>query len=335
MTDFKVMTWNVENFFRPNPADAPAMVTYQDKLTLLAQTIGAQAPDVVALQEVGGAEPLLDLQQALQANATAYDHSAISNAPDKRGIRVAFLSKLTIEEPTDIIDFPPGPALDVHGLNGHGQSVPLTRMGRGALRILVRKDNLAINVLTAHVKSKLLSYPRPNGTSFTPKDEGERAQVAGIALMQRTAEVVTLRIKANDLLVGNTETNLIVLGDFNDVPDAQTSLILAGPDGSEIGTQGFNTPDLGDDARLFNLAPLLPPGRDFSRKHRGRGELLDQVFVSVGLVPIQTNGQRRTPIVDSLVDFAGVALPSITENPGARIAQAAPDHAPVVATFQL
>jgi len=84
--------------------------------------------------------------------------------------------------------------------------------------------------------------------------------------MRRSAESVTLRIRANSLLVETSDRPLIVLGDFNDMPDAQTSL-LHGPAGSELGTAGFDRPDKGDDARLFNLAPLIPEERRFSRIH--------------------------------------------------------------------
>ena len=78
-----------------------------------------------------------------------------------------------------------------------------------------------------------------------PRDEGKRAQVAGIALMRRMAEAVTLRVRANGLLEGGVGVPLLVLGDLNDVPEAQTSLILNGPPGSEIGTPDFGHPDRG------------------------------------------------------------------------------------------
>ena len=110
----------------------------------------------------------------------------ISAFPDRRGIRVTFLSKHAVGEQEDIVDFPPRPALDIHGLSETGGSTPITRMGRGGLRIRVTKDGLTVDLLTAHLKSKLLSFPRPGGTtSFTPRNEEERAQAAGIALMQR------------------------------------------------------------------------------------------------------------------------------------------------------
>jgi predicted extracellular nuclease len=205
-------------------------------------------------------------------------------------------------------------------------------MGRGALRIRVRKDSRAVDVVTAHLKSKLLTFPRPGGSSFTPRDENERAQAAGIALMRRSAEAVTLRVWANSMLEGNPNSPLVLLGDFNDVPEAQTSLLLHGPEGSEIGTAGFDRRDNGDDARLFNVANAIPEARRYSRKHRGRPELLDQIFASEELIPVGANGRRSLPSADSLVDFAGT-LPSVTENPGDRAKETAPDHAPVTATF--
>jgi endonuclease/exonuclease/phosphatase family metal-dependent hydrolase len=154
-------------------------------------------------------------------------------------------------------------------------------MGRGALHVRVQKDDLTVDLITAHLKSKLLSFPRPGGTSFTPRDEEERAQVAGIALMRRMAEAVTLSIRTNGLLEGSDGLPQLLLGDLNDVPEARTLLTLNGPPGSEIGTLGFDRPDKGDDARLFNLAPKIPEERRFSRIHDGRRELLDQILASV------------------------------------------------------
>jgi endonuclease/exonuclease/phosphatase family metal-dependent hydrolase len=332
VTTFKTMTWNVENLFRPEPgATQPDRQRFQRKLELLAGVINQLAPDVVALQEVGGEEPLHDLQQALVGT---YPHHAVSAFPDRRGIRVAFLSKHLVDEQADIVDFPPGPALDIHDLNATGDSTPITRMGRGALRIRVTKNDLTVDLITAHLKSKLLTFPRPGGSSFVPRDEDERAQVAGIALMRRMAEAVSLRIRANALLRGNDQHPLLLLGDFNDVPEAQTSLLLNGPPGSEIGTGGFNRPDQGDDVRLFNLGPAIAQDRRFSRVHHGRGELLDQIFASEEFFPLGQDNHRLHPQVDSHIDFEG-SLPSVGDDPAERAREIAPDHAPVTANFDL
>ncbi|MEL7053183.1 MAG: hypothetical protein AAGM45_15565, partial [Cyanobacteria bacterium J06588_5] len=144
---------------------------------------------------------------------------------------------------------------------------------------------------------------------------------------------VTVRSRINELLEGNSHRPLVLLGDLNDVPEAQTSLILNGPPGSEIGTGGFVRPDKGDDTRLFNLAALIPEERRVSRVYRGKGELLDQILASVELFPAAGKA-RKLPTVDSYVDFAD-QLPSITEDPTKRKDKAAPDHSPVTATFPL
>lgn len=333
MTAFRAMTWNVENLFGPGPGESPAdRQRFQRKLELLAGAIGRLAPDVVALQEVGGEEPLGGLQQALGGT---YPHRATSAFPDGRGIRVAFLSKYAVDERTDMVDFPPGLALDVRGLAATEGPQPINRMSRGALRVRVRKGGLAVDVITAHLKSKLLTFSRPGGgSSFVPRDEEERARVAGVALARRMAEAVALRVRINGLLEGNDRTPLLLLGDFNDVPEAQTTLILNGPPGSDIGTQSFDRPDRGDDLRLFNLATLIPENRRFSRVERGRQELLDQIFASEEFFPIGPDNRRRLPQADSHVDFAG-RLPSMGDDPGEREGEVAPDHAPVTASFDV
>jgi endonuclease/exonuclease/phosphatase family metal-dependent hydrolase len=333
MTTFNAMTWNVENLFSPKPdAEEEVKQRYQRKLGLLADVIENLDPDIVALQEVGGEQPLQDLQEAL---GDAYPHRAVSAFPDGRGIRVAFLSKHAVQGQQDIVEFPEGPALDVHDLGADGEAKPIDRMGRGALHLRVQKEELTVHLVTAHLKSKLLSFPRPWGTSFTPRDEDERAHVAGIALMRRMAEAVTLRVWANGLFEERgAGTFLLLLGDLNDVPEAQTSLILNGSPGSEIGTLGFLRPDADDSTRLFNLAPTIAPGRRFSRVQNGRSELLDQILASLMFFPLEEDGKRRLPEADSHVDFSG-GLASVGDDPEEREAEVAPDHAPVMARFEL
>jgi endonuclease/exonuclease/phosphatase family metal-dependent hydrolase len=108
---------------------------------LLADVIQRLDPDVVALQEIGGdhgEEPLDDLQEALGGS---HPHRVLSAFRDGRNIQVAFLSKHTVDEREDVVDFPEGPALDIHDLDEAGNPKPIERMGRGALRVRVTKDD--------------------------------------------------------------------------------------------------------------------------------------------------------------------------------------------------
>jgi endonuclease/exonuclease/phosphatase family metal-dependent hydrolase len=330
-TQFSVMTWNLENLFGLGTEFGPDTPDeFNQKIEGLARTILELDPDVVAVQEVGGSEPFGALQAALGGR---YPHNQLSVHPDTRGILVGFLSKLSFEDSEDILEFPEGALQNVPGIDGRGDPIILTRLGRGALRILVRPNaDLPVHLITAHLKSKLLTFPRPTGSpSFSPRDENERARVAGFALQRRMAEAIALRVRANRLLEGDDENALILLGDMNDVTDAATTQILIGPPGSELGTPGFDRPDRGDNARLFNLAPLIPEEHRFSRVFRGRGELIDHILVSHELLP---GTPRRVPIVDSHIDRVG-GLPSIETNPNERRGRVESDHAPVTATFEL
>jgi predicted extracellular nuclease len=332
MTSFTVTTWNVENLFRPTKDSEQA--AYDQKLQSQAEIILKLAPDVLALQEIGSPEALDDLVNLLDGQ---YPHSALSNFPDKnRPIRVGFLSKLAISDPSDITDFPDAGLPEVPGINREGEPESVKTLSRGALQIRVTpKPGVDIHLITAHLKSKLLSFPAPAGKSrFEPKDENERARVAGFALLKRTAEAIALRVQANKLLEGNDKKALIMLGDLNDGSFAATTQILYGPGGSQPETGGFDRNDKGDDTRLFNLSELIPEERRYSRVFQGKGELIDHILASKDLIPGEP---PQKPQVDAYHPEAS-SLPSITNNPGDRAGQASKfpsDHAPITASFEL
>jgi predicted extracellular nuclease len=86
------------------------------------------------------------------------------------------------------------------------------------------------------------------------------------------------------LMDAGDDRPLILTGDLNDTVQAATTQLLLGPPGSEIGTRGFDQPDQGDGRRLWNLAPLMPEGKNYSRINEGRKELIDHILVSAALV---------------------------------------------------
>ena len=83
----------------------------------------------------------------------------------------------------------------------------------------------ALRVLTAHLKSKLLSFP---GDRRYPRSENER----------------------------QPSVPTVLCGDLNDGVAAVTTVLLEGPaDGDP------HRPDKGDPLRLYNMGRLLPPQR--------------------------------------------------------------------------
>ena len=119
---------------------------------------------------------------------------------------------------------------------------------------------------------------------------------------------------------------VVLMGDMNDERDAATTLILNGPPGSEVGSVGFDQPDQGDGDRMWNTAELIDKDKRFSRLYRGRPELIDHLFVSHFLV-------TGTRTVEVTTVTAPQGMPSIDDDPNARIGEPGSDHAAVVATF--
>jgi endonuclease/exonuclease/phosphatase family metal-dependent hydrolase len=308
-------TWNLENLFRPGSGSgAPSGEgAYDAKLDSLVAIINDLKPDILAVQEVGDPEALDDLVGRL-------DGSWLTGLadPDERGIRVGIISKLALSEVEQFAAFPD--RLAPVQVDDDGSTI--TAMGRPALRARITAGGTDVEVISTHLKSKLLSFP---GGRFTPKDEGERARYALYALHRRAAEAATVRA-GTDVLIDSDGADhaVIVAGDLNDEPETAATQILLGPGGSEIGTAGFRQPDKGDATRLWNLAPLIPEDQRYSRIYRGRRELIDHLIVSRALVEKAT-----------WVTTGTSTTPSITDLPTERRDAAGSDHRPVVATFDL
>jgi endonuclease/exonuclease/phosphatase family metal-dependent hydrolase len=320
----RIGTWNLENLFLVGEEDGPRdPAAYDAKLDALAGVITTIAPDVLAVQEVGNAEALADLGERV-GGGWICETAAVE--PGQRPIRVGYLSRLPLTDVEEITAFPPG----IGPIQVADDGPPASTMGRAALRARVDVGGQAIDLVTCHLKSKLLTFPPgPNDRPrFQPRDEGERARYAVYALSRRAVEAAAVRAAASELLDDKgTQRRLVVLGDLNDVPEAATTQILYGPPGSEIGTDGFLAPDRGDDQRLWNLAPRIPADQRFSRRYRGRNELIDHILVSHALVHHVAEGAVRT-------DGSG-PTPSITEDPGQRRGQPGSDHRPVVADINI
>ena len=175
-------------------------------------------------------------------------------------------------------------------------------MGRGAVAITVMSDaGDPVQLVTTHLKSKLLTFPHGR---FEPRDEDERARFAAYALYRRAAEATTLRVWVTAALMNDGQNRrLILTGDLNDTMQAATTQLLLGLPGSEIGTASFDRPDKGDSRRLWNLAPLMPEGKNYSRIFEGRKELIDHILVSAALVkPLKLDrnriGRRKSALIN-------------------------------------
>ncbi|CCK30864.1 endonuclease/exonuclease/phosphatase [Streptomyces davaonensis JCM 4913] len=303
-------TWNLENLFLPGRPSGPEdKAAYETKLASLAAVITELDPTLLGVQEVGDVAALRDLLGMVGGEW----HTAVSEHPDGREIRVGVISRVPLRVLADTTAFPPKlRPVQVDDAGGETR-----QSGRGFLAV----EAGSLRVAVCHLKSKLLSYP---GERFQPREEGERARFGAYALYRRAAEAAALRALADELLAGDgREQDVAVLGDLNDEVQAATTQILLGPPGSEIGTGGFDTPDKGDAARLWNIAPLIPAEQRVSRINSGRRELIDHILLSHRLIHRVTAAGTGLPGIDA------PHLPSIGQDPEERRGKSGSDHAPV------
>jgi len=134
---FSVMTWNLENLEQPT-ANAKQAVKdrYADKLQQITELITSAGPDLVGVQEVLADPKNLtppafdDLRAALGAEWTG----CLSQRPDPRGIRVGWLARGQLSNPTDVAVYPqrvPATTIDDDG----NQITAITAAKRGALAV--------------------------------------------------------------------------------------------------------------------------------------------------------------------------------------------------------
>ncbi len=311
-----ITTWNVQNLTQSDPV-------FADKLDFLIGTLQALNSDVVALQEILDLNALQDL-----ADGLGFQHFAAT--PDGRGNRVAFLTRdAPVRPPQQIDQWQLAPGVEVRRLDINGNVVVVPQFPRPALQITVAHDGGEIDVVTAHLKSKLLTF----GGDFSTTNETLRAHTAYIALERRAAEATSLREHITSLLTAGRD--VVVLGDLNDGPEAATTQILYGPPGSQPrgpddatrAAGAFQRADANDGQRLFNVAKLVPEDIRWSRRHNGQNELLDHILTSEGLMP-RVNGLRQVPTMSILNEDTPNMI-----GPHPTVGGVIPDHAPVTATF--
>jgi len=313
----KITTWNVQNFERKDP-------NYSKKLDTLTAVLQNIKPDIAALQEILDPYALMDL--ANKVGLVPY-----TGSPDGRQNRVAFLvaSHLQQLQHTQISNWKLPGGFQVKSVDKDLNIAVVGEMPRPAFEISFLYQGKKLHILTAHLKSKLLTY----GDHFSTTDETLRAFTAFFALERRSAEATTLREHVSEYL--HAGDNVILLGDLNDGPEAATTQILYGPPSSQPrGPEdaadkdcAFQRADKLDDLRLFNVTKLIPIDSRWTRKYNGEGELLDHILVSAGLMPVQ-NGLRQVPQISVL----NADIPNMVGlHP--REMKEFPDHAPVTAEF--
>ncbi len=193
---FRVATYNVENYL-DQPTESRPFVKSDKAKAKVCEGIRALNPDVIALEEMGGTNALLELRASLKAKGLDFPYWDHVRGWDTN-IHVAVLSKWPIvaSHPHTNENFL---------LDGRRYAV-----SRGFAEVTVQvATNFTVTLIAAHLKSR---------RAVPEADEAEL----------RLEEAKILRCIVDARFQADPEAKLIVLGDFNDVKDSESTRTVIG-----------------------------------------------------------------------------------------------------------
>jgi endonuclease/exonuclease/phosphatase family metal-dependent hydrolase len=217
---FRIATYNVESYL-DQPTETRHVVKSAEAKAKIRESIRTTNPDVLALEEIGSTNALLELRAALKADGQDFPFWEHIQSYDTN-IHVAVLSKYSIVARRPHTN-------ELFLLDGKRFQVK-----RGFAEVDIQADtNFTFTLLAVHLKSHLT----------TPEaDEAE----------ERLGEAKVLRGIIDARLAKNPNSKLIVLGDFNDEKDSAAMKEI-------IGHGKFKLTDTRPAERNGDNAPGEPP----------------------------------------------------------------------------
>jgi len=192
---FTLATYNVENYLDRAAGTRPAKSA--EARAKIRENIKAIQPDVIAFQEMGGTNALLELRASLKADGLDFPHWEHVSGWDTN-IHVAVLSKFPIV------------ARRPHTKDTYLVQGRRFHVSRGFAEVDIQvTSGYQFTLFVAHLKSKRV---------IAEADEAE----------MREQEALLLREKIDERLKTNPNANLVVVGDLNDTKDSKPVRALIG-----------------------------------------------------------------------------------------------------------
>ena len=197
---FRVATYNLENYLDQPSGNRPAKS--EEAKAAVREGILLLKPDVLALEEMGGTNELLELQGSLKSAGVDLPHWELITGSDTN-IHVAILSRF------------PFTARRPHTEDSFLLAGRRFRICRGFAEVDIQVNaSYSFTLIAAHLKSRL-TIP-----------EADEADV-------RLEEAKILRRIIDADLAANPRLNLVVLGDFNDLHNSDPLKTILGPHGKQ------------------------------------------------------------------------------------------------------
>ncbi len=192
---FRVATFNLEGYL-DQPTESRRAKTPESK-RVVCESICAMRPDVLALQEMGTTNALLELQQSLKKEGLDLPYWEHVAAHDTN-VHLAVLSRF------------PFSARRSHKNDNFLLGGRRFHVGRGFVELDIRVNtNYSFTLMAAHLKSK------------RPVASGDEAEL-------RLEEAKLLREKIDARLAADPNLNLLVVGDFNDTKASPSTRTIVG-----------------------------------------------------------------------------------------------------------
>jgi endonuclease/exonuclease/phosphatase family metal-dependent hydrolase len=221
---FRVATYNVQNYIDA-PGGTRPLKSEVAKIKIR-ESIRALNADVLALQEMGETNALLELRESLRREGCDYPNWELVHAWDTN-IHVAVLSKFPIT------------ARYPHTNDSFVLLGKQHRVKRGFAEVVIQvSESYSFTLITAHLKSKL--------TIFDADEQELREQ-----------EAEKLREHVDALLKIHPNANVIVAGDLNDTQDSKAVRTVIGRKNALVDTRPYEAN--GDDQPNNN--PRYPAPR--------------------------------------------------------------------------
>jgi endonuclease/exonuclease/phosphatase family metal-dependent hydrolase len=217
---FRVAEYNVENYL-DQPTESRHFAKSVEAKTKIRESIKAMNPDVIALEEMGTTNALMELRASLKTDGQDFPFWEFVESADTN-IHVAVLSKFPIVARHSHTN-------DEFLLDGRR-----FRVSRGFAELDIRTaPNFVFTLIASHLKSRLPSVIA---------DEVE----------ERLGEARVLRGIVDDHFKANPNAKLIVLGDFNDTKNSNSMKEI-------VGRGKFKLIDTRPAERNGDNAPGQPP----------------------------------------------------------------------------
>ena len=322
----RIATFNLENL-DDKPDEKPPLA---NRIEVMRSQLIRLDADVLCLQEVNGQEvqgqprQLLALDKLLE-NTPYADYQKISTVVDHGGQvfderNLVVLSRYEIVEHHQYKhEFAPAPLYQmVTAVPPASQAEKVTwerpllhaRIDLGGGRIL--------NVVDAHLKSKLpTDVPGQKMDRFTWKTASGWAEGFFISSMRRVGQALETRMLVDRLFDDDEDAMIVVCGDLNSDLDEVPVEAIRG-DVENTGNAGLIK------RVLVPCERTIPESARFSHIHQGKGTMIDHLLTSRNMLEFY----KGSEIHNELLHDESIAFATDVKYPE-------PDHAPVVAEFEL